>query len=150
MVSVIDTKDEEYRKIHPERYVPALRDEDPETKEETIVFESTACLQYLAERFDKTNEWTGRTFAEKAAVASWTAYQTAGLGPTAKYWLYFLKGYPNRQNPESLPKTVAKYVHLAAMLILLLTASSGFIPTVWLSGILLMTDFPSRIKITSP
>ena len=32
------------------------------------------------------------------------------LSPTAKYWLYFLKGYPNRKNPEALPKTVAKYV----------------------------------------
>jgi hypothetical protein len=27
---------------------------------------------------------------------------------TAKYWLYFSKGYPNRQKPEVLPKTVAK------------------------------------------
>lgn len=30
------------------------------------------------------------------------------IRPTAKYWLYFSKGYPNRQNPEALPKTVAK------------------------------------------
>lgn len=77
---MIDTKDEWYRRIHPERYVPALRDRDPETREDLIVFESTACLQYLAERFDTGGEWSGRTAKEKAAVMSWTAYQTAGLG----------------------------------------------------------------------
>ncbi|KAF2122854.1 glutathione S-transferase [Lophiotrema nucula] len=108
VVSVIDTKSEWYYNIHPERYVPALKDWCTETEEELVVFESTACLQYLAERYDADGLWNGRSAAEKAAVLSWTAYQTAGLGPTAKYWLYFLKGYPNRQNPESLPKTVTK------------------------------------------
>ncbi|KAF2179230.1 glutathione S-transferase [Zopfia rhizophila CBS 207.26] len=108
VISVIDTKDQWYYKVHPERYVPALKDQDPESKKEVIVFESTACLQYLAERFDGDGYWSGRNAWEKAAVLSWTAYQTAGLGATAKYWLYFLKGYPTRANPEPLPKTVAK------------------------------------------
>jgi len=80
VLSVIDTKDEWYYKIHPERYVPALKDQDPETKKEVIVFESTACLQYLAERFDLDGVWTGRNAWERASVLSWTAYQTAGLG----------------------------------------------------------------------
>ncbi|KAG6988941.1 cytochrome P450 monooxygenase [Physcia stellaris] len=108
VVSVIDTKEAWYRKVHPECYVPALKDEDPETKGEVIVFESTACLQYLTHRFDEQGTWGGRTAWEKGAIMSWTAYQTAGLGATAKYWLYFLKGYPNRESPELLPKTVAK------------------------------------------
>ncbi|KAI0452595.1 glutathione S-transferase [Xylaria acuta] len=108
VISVIDTKSEWYRRIHPERYVPALRDEDPEDGREVVVFESTACLQYLADRFDKDGYWAGRNAREKGDVLSWTSYQTAGLGATAKYWLYFLKGYPNRQSPESLPKTTAK------------------------------------------
>lgn len=80
LISIIDTNDEWYYKIHPERYVPALRDEDPETKEEVILFESTACLQYLTNRFDDSGLWQGRTAWERAAVLSWTAYQTAGLG----------------------------------------------------------------------
>jgi len=108
VISVIDTKDEWVRSIHPERYVPALKDQDPVSGKDLTVFEGTACLQYLADRFDKEGLWGGRNAWEKAAVLSWTAYQTAGLGATAKYWLYFLKGYPNRQNPEPLPKTVAK------------------------------------------
>ncbi|KAH8773859.1 glutathione S-transferase [Diaporthe sp. PMI_573] len=108
IISVIDTKSQWYYQIHPERYVPALKDWCSETKKEIIVFESTACLQYLSDQYDTEGSWSGRNAAEKAAVLSWTAYQTAGLGPTAKYWLYFLKGYPNRQNPDLLPKTVAK------------------------------------------
>lgn len=80
LISVIDTKDEEYRQIHPERYVPALKDEDPESHKTLYVFESTACLQYLSDRFDQDGAWTGRNAWEKAQVMSWTAYQTAGLG----------------------------------------------------------------------
>lgn len=60
--------------------MPSLKDRDPETGQDVIVFEGTACLQYLADRSDDNGEWTGRTAAEKGAVLSWTAYQTAGLG----------------------------------------------------------------------
>jgi glutathione S-transferase len=60
--------------------VPALRDQDPITKEEVTVFEGTACLQYLADRFDTDGAWTGHTAYERGQVLSWTAYQTAGLG----------------------------------------------------------------------
>ncbi|KAF5617464.1 O-methyltransferase [Fusarium sp. NRRL 25303] len=63
VLSIIDTKDEWFYKIHPERYVPSLNDSDPETGQ----------------------DWTGRTTAEKGAVLSWTAYQTAGLGANPKY-----------------------------------------------------------------
>ena len=78
--SVIDTKDEWYYSVHPERYVPALKDRDPDTSKDFFVFESTACLQHLAGRFDTEGLWTGRSLDEKAAVLSWTSYQTAGLG----------------------------------------------------------------------
>ncbi|KAK6833499.1 hypothetical protein PG987_008193 [Apiospora arundinis] len=85
-----------------------LKDQDPETGEEVIVFESTACLQYLADRWDKDGYWTGRTARERGAVMSWTEYQTAGIGATAKYWLYFLKGYPTRAESVQLPRTIKK------------------------------------------
>ena len=80
VISVIDTTQEWFYSIHPERYVPALKDRDQASGEEFAVFESTACLQYLAEVYDKDGAWTGRTAAEKAAVMTWNAYQTAGLG----------------------------------------------------------------------
>ncbi|KAL9084064.1 MAG: hypothetical protein Q9165_008265 [Trypethelium subeluteriae] len=112
VISCIDTTQDWYYKVHPERYVPALKDVDPDTQEEVYVFEGTACLQHIASRYDIDGTWSGRTVAERAMVFTWTAYQTAGLGPTAKYWLYFSKGYPNRQNPEILPKTTAKLKEL--------------------------------------
>lgn len=80
VLSCIDTRDQWFYAIHPERMVPSLKDHDPETGEKVIVFEGTACLQYLAERFDKQGLWTGRTAFEKGNVLTWTAYQTAGLG----------------------------------------------------------------------
>lgn len=80
VISCIDTRDEWFYSVHPERTVPSLKDQDPETGENSTVFEGTACLQYLASRFDKDGLWTGKTDAEKGKVMSWTAYQTAGLG----------------------------------------------------------------------
>lgn len=80
VISVINSQDEWYYDVHPERYVPALKDRDPDTNKDLVVFESTACLQYLAERFDVDGTWSGKNAWEKAQVMSWTAYQTAGLG----------------------------------------------------------------------
>lgn len=80
VLSVIDTTSHFAYKIHPERMVPALKDKDPVTGEQINVFEGTACLQYLADRFDVNGNWTGRTAAERGAVYTWTAYQTAGIG----------------------------------------------------------------------
>ncbi|KAF2675639.1 glutathione S-transferase [Lentithecium fluviatile CBS 122367] len=111
VIFAINSKDEWYYDVHPERYVPAVKDQDPDTNKDFVVFESTAYLQYLAERFDVDGTWSGKNAWEKAQVVSWTADQTAGLGATAKYWLYFSKGYPNRQNPELLPKTMAKCIN---------------------------------------
>ncbi|KAK5636793.1 hypothetical protein RRF57_012506 [Xylaria bambusicola] len=108
VISCIDTRDDWFYNVHPERTVPALKDQDPETEEICTVFEGTACLWYLASRFDKDGLWTGKTAVEKGRVMSWTAYQTAALGPTAKYWLYFLRGYPTRKDPVQLPRTIEK------------------------------------------
>lgn len=60
--------------------VPSLKDRDPDTGKDIYVFEGTACLQYLADRFDCDGLWTGRTAFEKGSVYSWTAYQTAAIG----------------------------------------------------------------------
>lgn len=79
VVSVIDTTSQWAYSIHPERMVPALKDKDPKTGEQINVFEGTACLQYLADRFDVDGVWSGKTAAERAAVFTWTAYQTAGI-----------------------------------------------------------------------
>ena len=80
VLGIIDTRDEWYYSVHPERYVPALKDRDPSSSRDFHVFEGTACLQYIADRYDEQGTWAGREIWEKAEVLSWTAYQTAGLG----------------------------------------------------------------------
>lgn len=84
VISLIDTTSQWAYKIHPERMVPALRDVDPESGEPFHVFEGTACLQYIADRFDTHGDWAGRTAAERGAVFTWVAYQTAGIGYVAE------------------------------------------------------------------
>ena len=85
-ISVIATKDEWYQKIHPQQYVPALRDRDDATQEDLYVFESTACLQYLAAKYDSDGLWKGRSLKEQAEILSWVAFQTAGLGSVLVYF----------------------------------------------------------------
>ncbi|OJJ45959.1 hypothetical protein ASPZODRAFT_26552 [Penicilliopsis zonata CBS 506.65] len=102
-IAVISTKDEWYQPVHPERYVPAIADRDPATGEDFYVFESTSCLHHLADTYDTAGLWRGRTVRERAQVQNWTAYQTAGLGATSKYWLYFSNICPDKQ-----PKTIEK------------------------------------------
>ncbi|KAH6608321.1 putative glutathione S-transferase GliG-like protein [Trichoderma cornu-damae] len=80
VIALIDTTSQWAYQIHPERMVPALKDRDSQTGEQINVFEGTACLQYLADMFDVDGVWSGRTAAERAAVFTWTAYQTAGIG----------------------------------------------------------------------
>lgn len=69
--------------------VPSLKDQDPDTGKDIYVFEGTACLQYLADRFDLDGSWTGRTAFEKGNVYSWTAYQTAAIGSVFSPFLFF-------------------------------------------------------------
>ena len=102
VLSVIDTKDQWFYRIHPERMVPSLKDKDPVTGEEVVVFEGTACLQYLADRFDTEGAWTGRTAFEKGNVYAWTAYQTAGIGYVQTF------GARERRAEKKMRKTFAK------------------------------------------
>lgn len=46
---------------------------------------------------------------------------------TAKYWLYFLRGYPTRKDPIQLPRTIAKYAQTVLCQQNLLTDTCYFI-----------------------
>lgn len=82
--------------------VPALED-SAHSNHRFSVWESTATLTYLADAYDRNGVFGGRTVAERAEIGNWLTLHTAGLGPTAKYWLYF-----ERLFEEKVPKTVAK------------------------------------------
>lgn len=82
-----------FHAVNPYKMVPALEDiavVDSGTSpcEERInVFDSSACLLYLADKYDKEGVFGGRGLRERASVISWLMGYTAGLGATGKSWL---------------------------------------------------------------
>jgi len=75
-----------FHAVNPYKMVPALEDVavvDSGTSpcEERInVFDSSACLLYLADKYDKEGVFGGRGLRERASVISWLMGYTAGLG----------------------------------------------------------------------
>lgn len=51
------------------------------------VFDSSACLTYLAEKYDKQGLYSGKDLCERTIVMNWLMSYTAGLGATGKTWL---------------------------------------------------------------
>ena len=72
--------------MNPYKMVPALEDiavvdSGASPCEERInVFDSSACLLYLADKYDKEGVFGGRSLRERASVISWLMGYTAGLG----------------------------------------------------------------------
>ena len=51
------------------------------------IFDSSACLTYLAEKYDKEGLYNGKDLCERTIVMNWLMSYTAGLGATGKIWL---------------------------------------------------------------
>lgn len=51
------------------------------------VFDSSACLTYLAEKYDQQGLYNGKDLCERTVVMNWLMSYTAGLGATGKIWL---------------------------------------------------------------
>lgn len=82
----------EYRKINPNMRLPALVDHDPEDCGEPVtVFESGACLIYLAE---KTGKFLPTGLRPRMQTIQWVMWQMAGLGPMAGQAHHFIRYAP--------------------------------------------------------
>jgi len=100
MSSRVLTHEQWVYQIHPERYVPRPEGPGPRRpRRRSSSSRARRACSTLQERYDKEGAWAGRSLREKAAVLTWTAYQTAGLGATAKYWRL---GYPFRNTAQYL------------------------------------------------
>ncbi|KAF7596691.1 hypothetical protein BBP40_000614 [Aspergillus hancockii] len=88
--------------LHPQRYVPALL--DAVDGQRTHLWDSSAMLEYLAERYDSKNEWFGRDTKEKNEIRNWLTFETASLGPTAKYWVWYSMREGEAVNPAAQQK----------------------------------------------
>ncbi|OCK86107.1 hypothetical protein K432DRAFT_431209 [Lepidopterella palustris CBS 459.81] len=77
-----------FHDVNPYKMVPAISDiglSSPSS--ETKIFDSSACLAYLAEKYDADGVFSGKGLEERAAVMAWLMSYTAGLGATGKTWL---------------------------------------------------------------
>jgi len=95
----LEQKRPEYLKINPNGRIPAIVDQESGT----AIFESGACLVYLAE---KTGKLTGATAEARGRVNSWVFLQTSGVGPMQGQANVFLHYFG-----EDLPRVAARYVN---------------------------------------
>ncbi|KAH0490124.1 hypothetical protein TgHK011_001607 [Trichoderma gracile] len=97
------TRTDWYTKIHPQRYVPALIDSSMGKR--VTSWDSSQILMYLAAKYDVEQAWCGSTVAEELEIGNWLTFETASLGPTAKYWVW----YAIRKAEDKNPKAQEKY-----------------------------------------
>jgi glutathione S-transferase len=95
----LEQKKPDYLKINPNGRIPAIVDRESGT----AIFESGACLVYLA---DKTGKLTGATPEARGRVNSWVFLQTSGVGPMQGQANVFLHYFG-----EDLPRVVDRYVN---------------------------------------
>ncbi len=92
----------EFLAISPNNRMPAIVDISPAGGGEPVaVFESGACLLYLAE---KTGQFMPTGLRERYAVMQWLMWQMGGLGPMAGQNGHFLL-----YAPDKIPYAVERY-----------------------------------------
>lgn len=108
----------EFLAISPNNRMPAIVDHDPPGGGEPVaVFESGACLIYLAE---KTGRFLPTTLRERKAVLEWLMWQVGGLGPMAGQ-----NGHFRLYAPEPLPYAIERYANEVNRLYGVLDAQLG-------------------------
>ncbi len=92
----------EFLAISPNNRMPAIVDHDPPGGGAPLsVFESGACLIYLAE---KTGRFLGTELRERHATLQWLMWQVGGLGPMAGQNGHFLL-----YAPQKIPYALERY-----------------------------------------
>ena len=92
----------EFLAISPNNRMPAIVDSSPAGGGEPVaVFESGACLLYLAE---KTGQFMPKALRERYAVMQWLMWQMGGLGPMAGQNGHFLL-----YAPDKFPYAIERY-----------------------------------------
>ena len=92
----------EFLAISPNNRMPAIVDNDPAGGDAPVaVFESGACLLYLAE---KTGQFMPTDLRGRYAVMQWLMWQIGGLGPMAGQNGHFLL-----YAPDKIPYAIERY-----------------------------------------
>ncbi|PTB62205.1 glutathione S-transferase [Trichoderma citrinoviride] len=96
------TRTDWYTRLHPQRYVPAMIDSSMGKR--VTSWDSSQILVYLASKYDVEKAWGGSTVAEELEIGNWLTFETASLGPTAKYWVWYAIRKPEDKNPKAQEK----------------------------------------------
>ncbi|KKP00670.1 membrane dipeptidase [Trichoderma harzianum] len=70
-------------------------------------WDSSQILLHLANKYDVEKSWSGSTVAEQLEIGNWLTFETASLGPTAKYWVWYSIRKPEDKNPKAEAKMLA-------------------------------------------
>ncbi|KAF3074448.1 Dipeptidase 1 [Trichoderma lentiforme] len=70
-------------------------------------WDSSQILLHLANKYDVEKSWSGSTVAEQLEIGNWLTFETASLGPTAKYWVWYSIRKPEEKNPKAEAKMLA-------------------------------------------
>ncbi|KAJ5894546.1 hypothetical protein N7495_006237 [Penicillium taxi] len=101
-----------FHSVNPYKMVPAMEGVDIyqyDGKSQRLnVFDSSACLIYLAEKYDNKGLYIGKDICERTVVMNWLMSYTAGLGATGKTWL-LMKAVKSVDIGESL-SVLLKYI----------------------------------------
>ncbi|KAI9878490.1 MAG: hypothetical protein M1830_000722 [Pleopsidium flavum] len=84
-----------FHALSPQKLVPAMEDVEVRDGKRLSVWESSACLTFLVDKYDKAGEFGGRDLWERTQVGNWLTLHTAALGATAKWWLWFKVFHPD-------------------------------------------------------
>ena len=103
----------EFGKINPNHKLPAIVDLDPDFPGGPhAVFESGACLQYLAE---KTGKLLPKDPRKKSVAIQWLTWQMAGLGPMSGQFAHFTR-YAREQIPYAIERYGKEFNRLLTVL----------------------------------
>ena len=96
-LSALEQKTPAFLAINPNGRIPALVDHDPgDGGGELAVFESGACLIYLAE---KTGRLLPGGLRSRARVLQWLMFQMGGIGPMMGQANVFFRYFPEKIQP---------------------------------------------------
>lgn len=80
------------RELNPYILLPTAEDKATHVNSDGVaqripLFDSTAMMLYLADKYDPKGAFRGRTEAERASVLCWLVSYASGLGATGELWL---------------------------------------------------------------